>query len=80
MLPNGLIEFLLTFEGGVSWASLKQISSIAYVSEFPAFGVVPIPAYIAILYYLAGKHLKASENKSHERLKFGLTLAEQICS
>ena len=55
--------------------SLKQISSIVYVSKFPAVSVVLIPAYIVILYYLGSKHLKAFENRPHEWLKFGLTLA-----
>jgi hypothetical protein len=56
-------------------STLKQIPSIAYVAKLPAVSVVLIPAYVAILYYLAEKHLKTFDNKPQEGLKFGLTLA-----
>ena len=78
VLTYAFVLWILGFIWGMivfTVPNLKQISSITYVSKFPALSVVLIPAYTAILYCLASKHLKASENKPHEGLKFGLTLA-----
>lgn len=55
--------------------ALRQIPSIAYVSKLPAVSVVLIPVYTVILYFVARKHLKITDNKVQTGLKFGLSLA-----
>ena len=54
--------------------TLKNISSIPYISQYPAISVPLIITYIILLIFLSRSYLKAAGNKISEGLKYGVAL------
>jgi hypothetical protein len=54
--------------------SLKNLSSIPYISKYPAISVPLLIVYAILIFFLAKWYLKDAEEKIAEGLKFGITL------
>jgi len=55
--------------------SLKNLSSIPYLSKYPAISFPLLITYIILLFLLVPRYLKTTERKKVEGLKFGTTLS-----
>lgn len=55
--------------------SLKNLSSVPYLSKYPAISFPLLIAYVILLFVLVPRYLKTTEHKKVEGLKFGATLS-----